>query len=162
MLRERQTDLLTWFMGRNHHVVFDELHFGIQKHMGFSGLARKYGLHFFFAGLLLIALLFIWKNSIYLVPPSENKLPSAGNTPGDNKDYAAGLISLLKRNIPEKDLMKVSFEEWQTDLGPGKKRLKEKINRIEAIVKGEAMETGRSSSIKKYQAICKILAERKG
>jgi hypothetical protein len=130
--------------------------------MGFSSLVCQYGLHSFFAGLFLIALLFIWKNAVCLVPPSESNLRSEGNTLTNNKDYAAGLISLLRRNIPEKDLLKVGFDEWLKSLGPGKKRLKEKIDKIEAMVIGEDIETVRSTSVKKYQVICKILAERKG
>lgn len=162
MLMERQTNLLSWFIGRNHHVLFDELHFGIQKRMGFSGLVRRYSLHTFFAGLFLIALLFIWKNAVTLVPPLESNVRSEGNTLMDSKDYASGLVSLLRRNIPEKDLLKIGFDEWLKSLGPGKKRLKEKINKIESVVTGGDSETGRSSSVKKYKAICKILAERKG
>jgi hypothetical protein len=162
MLRERQTNLLAWIIGRNHQVIFDELHFGIQKRMGFSSLIRKYGLHTFFAGLFLIALLFIWKNVVTLVPPSESNFRSGVNTPMDSKDYASGLISLLRRNIPEKDLLKVGFDEWLKSLGPSKNRFKGKINKIEAVVIEGDSDTVRSGSVKKYKAICKILAERKG
>lgn len=158
--KERQTGLLAWYIGPNSHIIFDELHFGIQRPLGFSGLVRRYGLHPFFAGLFLIALLYIWKNMVHLVPPSENDPRPEANARLASQDYSAGLISLLRRNIPEKDLLKVGFDEWLKSLGPNREGLKEKIKKIETIVGDEDPETGRSNPVKKYQAICKILAER--
>ena len=69
MAKDRHADLLAWLIGPDKNVVFDEAHFGIVETSGVAVLMRKYRLHGLAAGLMLLAGLFIWKNSTSLVPP---------------------------------------------------------------------------------------------
>ncbi|HEU5395732.1 MAG TPA: DUF4350 domain-containing protein, partial [Verrucomicrobiae bacterium] len=77
MLKDRQAALLAWLVGANRHVVFDESHFGIVETSSVAMLVRKYRLHGLVAGLLLLAVLFLWKNSTSLVPAVPAPRPGA-------------------------------------------------------------------------------------
>jgi hypothetical protein len=66
---ERHPELLAWTLGESATVVFDETHFGIFKHPGVLSLIKKYRFHWFIFTVAVLALLFIWKNSVYFVPP---------------------------------------------------------------------------------------------
>ncbi|HTR42984.1 MAG TPA: DUF4350 domain-containing protein, partial [Pseudomonadales bacterium] len=68
MEKDRHADLLAWFVGGNKNVVFDEAHLGIVETSGVAALMRKYRLEGLAGGLILLAGLFIWKNSASLVP----------------------------------------------------------------------------------------------
>jgi len=46
----------------------------VQEHRGVATLARKYRLHGFVAGLLLLAGLFVWRYGFSLMPPYEQEL----------------------------------------------------------------------------------------
>ncbi|MDY7038841.1 MAG: DUF4350 domain-containing protein, partial [Thermodesulfobacteriota bacterium] len=70
-LREkRYPGLLFWLQGGNANMVFDESHFGIQKRLGTADLISRYGLYPFFAGVILLAGLFVWKNSVSFIKPT--------------------------------------------------------------------------------------------
>jgi hypothetical protein len=110
MSKDRHADLLAWLVGGNRNVVFDEAHFGIVETGGVATLMRKYRLHGVIGGLILLAGLFIWKNSTSLVPPhayekQENVI--AG------KDSAEGFINLLRRSIAPRDVLATCFNEWE-------------------------------------------------
>jgi hypothetical protein len=55
-----QPEFLSWAIGPADRVLFDETHFGIEHRRGVMALARRYGLHGFFAALAVLALLVIW------------------------------------------------------------------------------------------------------
>jgi hypothetical protein len=62
------------------------------------------------AGLILLAGLFIWKNSASFVPPYE---AARNQDYVDGKEAAAGFVNLLRRNVPERDVLNVCFTEWK-------------------------------------------------
>ena len=110
MAKDRHADLLAWLVGANKNVVFDEAHLGITETSGVAALMWKYRLHGLVAGLLLLAGLFIWKNSTSLVPPLADEAPEkfvAG------KDAASGFANLLRRSIAPRDLLATGFAEWK-------------------------------------------------
>lgn len=116
LTRDRHADLLTWLVGANRQVTFDEAHFGITQTGGVATLMREYRLHGLAGGLLLLAILFIWKNSTSLAPP----LPEAtADTAIAGKDSAAGLVNLLRRNLSPRDILNVNFAEWKKSAAPG-------------------------------------------
>ncbi|MFH1490239.1 MAG: DUF4350 domain-containing protein [Pseudomonadota bacterium] len=162
MLKDRYPALLTWFMGKNRHMLFDEFHFGIRENVGPAGLARKYGLHYFFAGLFLLTGLFIWKKAVHFVPPSGDD-SGVGSPPVTvDKDHTDGLVNILSRNIPKKDILRTCFSEWEKSLESDKKRLRGKIEKIEKIVGAESPDASGGDPVLGYQAVCKILSERNG
>jgi hypothetical protein len=159
ILKERHSNLLAWIAGPRKNIVFDETHNGIFENPGITSLFRKYGLHGVFAGFLILGVLFIWKNSISLVPRHAKEDDESDNTT-TGRDHLSGFISLLRRNIPPREVLSVCVQEWEKGLRKGAVP-QEKIERIEKEV-----EAFRDKSIKKelqadtYKSITKILSER--
>src|SRR5206468_1904178 len=85
-------------------------HLGITETPGVATLMRRYRLQWFIGALIVLAGLFIWKNSVSLVPVPAGM--TAGNTIA-GKDAAAGFINLLRRGIPSRDLFGICFAQWK-------------------------------------------------
>jgi hypothetical protein len=113
MWNEREPRLLAWLIGPAEHVVFDEAHLGVVEASGVAVLMRKYRLTGVIGALVLLAALFIWKNSFSLVPPYAGETRSP-YVPG--KDATAGFVNLLRRNIPTRQVLEVCFEQWTRSL----------------------------------------------
>ncbi len=109
---ERHSRLLAWLQGGQPRALFDETHLGVTENPGIATLARRYRLHGVIAGLLLVAALFVWKNMAPFVPPHAE--PDAARTAiVSGRDSAAGFINLLRRSIPPRDVLRVSWQEWR-------------------------------------------------
>jgi hypothetical protein len=153
--KDRHAELLAWVIGPSHQVMFDEAHLGIVDNPGVATLVRKYRLHGLVAGLLLLAGLFIWKNSVSFVPalPEEE---SATHVIG--KDSAAGFVNLLRRHIPAKDVLAICLTEWKKSFPKGKVPTA-RLERAQKVIDAEnALGTVRHP-VQTYQAICKALKE---
>jgi hypothetical protein len=157
---ERHPELLARLIGPNSYIVFDEAHLGIYEIPGIAGLIRSFGFHWFFLAIILLFILFIWKNAVHFVPPADNASPDQNDDPNSGRDYAQGLINLLRRNISVKTLLRVSLEEWKKSFGtqPAFKTQEKKttINQVE-----DTLSKNQSDPIKGYNAIRKILSEGK-
>jgi hypothetical protein len=130
MLKDRHADLLAYLIGDRRRVVFDETHLGVSDSDNMATLTRKYGLGGFCLGLLVLALLFIWRNSMSLVPPpKEESAEQVGLKSG--KDFSSGLVNLLKRNIPRGDILAAAFRQWKNTYARERKHLKPKVEEME-------------------------------
>jgi hypothetical protein len=109
--QERAAALLAWLVGGGQHIWFDEAHLGVVEQPGVSTLLRRYGLHGMVFSLSAVALLFVWKNSVSLVPPAAAAESEAGPVIG-GRDSAAGFVNLLRRSIPPAEILQVCFAEW--------------------------------------------------
>jgi len=163
MRDERVPDLLAWLVGDHRTVVFDETHLGVQEQPGVMTLARKYGLHGFFAGLLVLAALYIWKRAVPFLPARDG--PSGG--PSDDlaagRDSAAGLVNLLRRTIPARDVLGVCVEEWKKSFARRRPRIETELAEMRALVSAEAAKpVTQRNPVPCYQQICKRLKERLG
>ena len=155
MVKERHSSLLSWFVGSPATVIFDEYHHGVATDGGVMYLARKYNLEWFFIVLILMALLFIWKNATPFVPPVQEEL----NTPQAGKESVAGLTNLLRRNVPLAKLLSVCFAEWQKS---AKGLPEENQKRMEAIVASENAKPARNRDLPAaYNALSRALKERR-
>ncbi len=115
MVKDRQPAVLAWLVGSGRHIVFDEAHFGIMESPGIAALVRKYRLFGGVATLLVLAGLFIWKNSSTLVPRR-----SVGSGREDvivGRNTTAGFVGLLRRNIPPDQVFDVCLQEWRKSFG---------------------------------------------
>jgi hypothetical protein len=152
MEKDRHTDLLAWLIGENKNVVFDEAHFGIVETSGVATLMRKYRLHGVAACLILLAGLFIWKNSTSLVPPHADEKKEdfvAG------KDSASGFTNLLRRSIAPRDLLATCFAEWKKSAG---KNSSSRFQQAEAVFQSEnSLPDKDKNPIATYQKISDIL-----
>lgn len=130
MLKDRHADLLSYLAGNRQRIVFDETHLGVVEEENTATLARKYGLGGFALGLFILALLFVWRYSLSLVPPPpEEGAGERGLRSG--KDGSSGLVNLLKRNIPARDILAVAFESWKKTVAQGRSHLKDKVAEME-------------------------------
>ena len=155
MAKDRHADLLVWLIGANRNIVFDEAHLGVVETSGVATLMRKYRLHGLAAGLILLAALFIWKNSLSLVPPhveAERREYIAG------KDSAAGFVNLLRRSIAPRDLLGTCYVEWKKSVGPSGKYSTARRQRAELAFQTEiSRPPGDRNTIETYKNICSIL-----
>jgi len=110
MRRERHSDLLAWLIGPNRRVIFDETHLGISENPGISTLMRRYHLGGLLAGLFVLAVLAVWKNSARLLPGAETR--SATEEVVLGKESFAGFVNLLRRNVAPSALLPLSIEQW--------------------------------------------------
>jgi hypothetical protein len=155
MLKERRPDVLAWLVGRNMRVVFDETHLGITETPGMAALGRAYRLHGLLAGLLTLALLFVWKNSTSLVPCKEGSDADEGGTPVTGRDSMSGIVSLVRRNIAAGGLPRVCLEEWERAFPSKVKEPSEKLRQARSVVQ-EARDP-----VEAYRRIRRILLERR-
>jgi hypothetical protein len=157
---ERHPELLAWALGQSAAVVFDETHFGIFKNPGVLSLIKKHRFHWFIFAVAVLALLFIWKNTAYFVPPPKRSpTPPGGNFISD-RDSTRGLISLLRRNIPARQLLQVCAREWERTIQPQKRFRSDELAEIKSALQ---MMTTRSprfiDPVAGYRRISKIISK---
>jgi hypothetical protein len=159
MTKDRHADFLAWLVGANTQVVFDEAHLGILHSPGIAALMRQYRLHGLAAGLLLLAGLFIWKNSTSLAPPpaeAQREEFVAG------KDSASGFINLLRRHISARAVLGVCFAEWKKSASPAGRVSNTRLQRAEAIwAEEQARPAGQRDAVAAYNRISETLGKRK-
>jgi hypothetical protein len=105
MERLRQVSLA---VGSYHRVIFDEQHLGIEESGTVVGMARRFRLTGLAIGLGLVAALFIWRNASSFPPPAAVRYTDRFS----GRTSHAGLLTLLKRHIPQADLAAVCWREW--------------------------------------------------
>lgn len=153
--RDRHADLLAWLVGPARTVVFDEAHLGIVETQNVTALMRKYRLHWIVAGLLLLAGLFIWKNSSSFVP-----LPSSP-APEDivlGRQVTDGFVNLLRRNIGPREVLVTCFEEWTKSLGRGAGHSITRVDQAQAVIEAEnARAQSDRNPVQAYREICRRL-----
>jgi hypothetical protein len=154
MLGDRHADLLAWFVGPNHNLLFDEAHLGVAENAGVATLMRRYHLQWFVAALVLLSTLFIWKNAVSLVPPR-------ANTTDENyirgRDSFAGFVNLLRRSIPASKILATSYAEWKKT-GPQTARYSTaRLNRAQEAFDEETTRTRDRNAVRAYRTIAQIL-----
>jgi hypothetical protein len=156
--KDRHADLLAWLVGPGRNIVFDEAHLGVAQSSGVATLMRQYRLHWLGVGLVLLAGLFIWKNSVTLAPPHDD---TAQTDYIVGKDAASGFINLLRRSIAPRDVLSVCFAEWKKSMARGGKYTAARIQQAEAVFQTEkARPQGEHDSIATYRKISSILKTR--
>src|SRR6185312_1701109 len=130
-------------------------HFGIVETSGVAMLMRKYRLHGLAAGLLLLAGLFIWKNSTSLVPSHAEERHEDFVV---GKDSQAGFVNLLRRSIAPRDLLAACFAEWKKSGAQKRNTASPRIQQAEAIFNSEnSLANKDRNPIETYKKISKTL-----
>jgi len=159
---ERHPELLVWVLGESANVIFDETHFGIFKPPGVLSLIKKYRFHWFVFAVAVLALLFIWKNSAYFVPPAKKSPLDAGEDTLSDRDAIQGLISLLRRNIPVRQLLQACTREWERTMQPVKRFRNDRLAQINSAVQMMANRSSKSiDPVAGYRRISKIILKGK-
>jgi hypothetical protein len=158
MLKDRHADFLAWLIGPSKTVVFDEAHLGTVERTGVSGLMRKYRLYWFIVGLIVLAALFIWKNSFSLAP---RYAESAREEYVAGKEAASGFVNLLRRNISVNALLDTCFAEWKKSAAHSGKYSKSRVEQAELIyAMDKSMGAKEQNPLQAYQEISKALTHR--
>lgn len=158
LCKERHSELLVWLMGGRPDIIFDETHLGVEEQLGIVSLMRQYHLEGAIAGLFLLAGLFVWKNSVSLVPPAGDATGGGEFIAG--KESSAGFASLLRRSVAPSDILPTIFEEWKTARGRDP-RTAARLPLIEKLMDEEKSRPRASRRpLETYQAIHRIVTER--
>ena len=158
---ERHPQLLVWLIGGNSKIIFDETHFGIYKQPSVAQLLRHYRFHWFFAALVVLALLFIWKSTSYFVPPPQDDV-LAGADVVSEKDYTQGLIALLHRNIAGSQVLQVCAREWEQTFRKNPRIRAAALEHVKGIIETKSNASKKSKDpVAGYQKISKLISEEK-
>ncbi len=160
MFKDRYSWFLSWLIGNNSNIIFDEVHLGIVHKTNVIELAKRFKLHGFFFGLVVLVVLYIWKNFSFFIP---NKNPSKeSNNIKLGKDSSSGFVQLLEKSISKEDISKTCKNEWlKTD--SVKRGLDQgRLDRINAAIELEENLQGKERNpIKTYSKIRNIILERR-
>ena len=159
LLNDRRPNLLSLVAGPAGRHLFDEVHLGTEEQEGIMSLAEKFRLQGYMYGLVCVAVLVLWRNSVPLVPPHAfGRSTRTGAVSG--KDSRSGLINLLRRNIPSSEILKVSFAEWKRGAAPGQTNLKSKVTAMESILNVKKA-TQSDQIVSLYHELCAVNSPRK-
>jgi len=155
MVSERHPDLLAWLIGPATTIQFDEAHLGLVETPGVASLMRKYRLHGFVAGILLLVGLFIWQHSVSFLPRvALGEKPSAVA----GKEAAAGFVNLLRRNIAPRDVLRVCFDEWTKSFARRGVHSIARVDQAQAVFQAEAARAkSDQDSVRAYREIRRAL-----
>jgi len=159
---ERHPQLLVWLLGRNSTIIFDEAHFGIYKQPSVAALLRHYRFDRIIWVLAVMAILFVWKNAVYFVPPRKEDIPAGADVISD-KDYTRGLIAMLRRNIPGSEILQVCGQEWEQTFKNDKRIEPEAFERVKEILRTQVLSSKkRMEAVDGYRKICRTVQRTRG
>ena len=147
----RDAGFIAQLTGPADHIIFDENHFGVVESGSVTKLIRKYRLEAAVLALALAAALFIWRGATSFLPPRVVRKSEAVV----GRDSIVGMAALLRRGVPEKDLLETCFAEW-SKAAPRDARGARLKMRVEEQIKNAA---GRDP-VQGYRAATQALTEK--
>lgn len=144
----RDAAFLSALVGSAHRVLFDENHFGVVETGSVTKLMRQYHLQSAIAVLAIVAALFLWRSGSSFLPPRTTPLKDAVA----GRESIDGLSALLRRGVPEADLLDACFAEWSKSA-----RRDDRMARIES----EIASAGKRDPVNAYRAASRVLTEKK-
>ena len=170
-LREaRDTTLIARIAGSATRITFDENHFGVSETGSVTKLMRRYRLQGAVVILIVAAALFLWRSASTLLPPRELHTKSPGSVPASSRDAIAGrdslegMVALLHRGVPEKQLLDTCFAEWSKSISRGSRgsyvSTEPRTARAADAIEDEIARQGARTPVDAYRAACRILTEK--
>jgi hypothetical protein len=155
---ERNTRFLIYLLAGAKHVIFDEFHLGVASKEGLMMLIKRYRLQWVLYTLLLLAVLFVWKNSYGFIP--EYSEPSASDERCAVVGSMQGFANLLKRHILRNRLQEIMVDEWKATFlkQPSMQGKMKKFNDELQVLKDEQ---SKLPIVDFYNRLTEILSERK-
>jgi len=153
---ERSPHLLARLFDGPPRVIFDEEHHNVREDPGLATLARKYRLQGVVAGLVLLAALYLWKNSVRFLPAQRSSAEENGVVAG--KDSSEGFVNLLRRTIRPAEILGACVGEWRKDF-PNRPREIAKIDEI--FAQEQARSSRERNAVTAYQTICRSLTRQR-
>ncbi|CAA6676643.1 Unannotated [Lentimonas sp. CC4] len=111
LLKHRYAELLTWVLGDQSTIIFDETHLGVSEGTGVAMLMRRYRLGGFCLGCAVLLLLVVWRGVSPLLPAHAGR--SQGNVMFAEHSTEAGLSDLVRRSVSAVDLPREAFSQWK-------------------------------------------------
>jgi len=111
MLADRAPAYLSWLSDPGRTLIFEETHLGVLRSTGVMTLVRQYGLAPVLAVGVLLALLFIWRNAVPLVP--KHAAPRAEAAVAAANSTVAGIASLAQRAVRRADVLDTCWKLFQ-------------------------------------------------
>ena len=160
MLNDRYPEFLAWLIGPYSRVVFDETHLGVHAERGVMTLARKYRLEGVLVSLVIVALLFLWKNGTSLVP-KHGVVADDLLSPEEGKQASAGLVNLLHRSVQESEILNVCLEEWWRSHNRTAGNADNEYARARGVVERESiLPSYQRNPVEAYRRICRVLKKK--
>ena len=150
---DRKPALLALISGPAGTLVFDETHLGTEVQEGIMALVERFRLEGYLLGAIAVMLLFLWRNSVPLVPARRAQVALGGTVSG--KDSRSGLVNLLRRNIASRDILRASFTEWKRGITPTRTHLHAKMQEMEAALDAQP-EKGAAQLVPLYHQLREI------
>lgn len=116
--KDRHPDFLTELLGPATTVVFDESHLGTTEQTGIVNLIRRLRLHGLLLAGVIVLVLLLWQGLFPLAPVDRARdlgVSDAGHVGGH--DAVDGLVALLRRSIPARDLPARCLSRWEKNPG---------------------------------------------
>jgi Domain of unknown function (DUF4350) len=155
----RFAGLLAWLVVPGHTVIFDEFHHGLAKQPGIAGLARQYRLHGVFGALIIMVILFIWRQAAVFAPPEREPTDAGVRGPAAGRDTGQGLVNLTRLHIHPKALLGVCFEAWRPY---GARRFPEALAaQARDLVMQAQADPRQYGPVRIYRQICELLKQGK-
>ncbi len=139
--KDPKTKFISWLLGDARRIIFEETHLAafMGDSEGVMTLARRHHMEGLFLGGILLFALYIWRNSISLVPPRpDDDLAYWRGDAVAGKGSASALEGLLRRGIALKPLLKRCFETWLTTRGASQPVPADRIAKARAILDSSA------------------------
>lgn len=111
LLKHRYTGLLTWVLGDQRTLIFDETHLGVSERTGVAILMRRYRLGGFCLACAVLMLLIVWRGVSPLLPAHVGR--TKGNVILAEHSTEAGLSDLVRRSVASVDLPREAFSQWK-------------------------------------------------
>ena len=152
---ERHPKLIARLFAGPSPILFDEEHNDLRENPGIASLARKYHLHGVVAGLLLLAVLFVWKNMVRFVPAHAASSAEVNVVTG--KESSEGFINLLRRSIRPSAIFGVCMAEWRKTFTG---RRDEKARAEEIWAQEETRAARARDPLGSYRAVSRAIARK--
>ncbi len=157
-------EFLLWLAGDKRRVIFDETIHGTVESGGVMKMIRRYRFHGFLYGLLILVVLLAWKSGTSLAPGSEaleRGLVDDGDG-GDSvagEETSAGLIRLLRHNVPPGRLLRTCLDTWRQTAGRGlRSESRGQAEAIDSLVAAHESAPKEVTVLQAYGEIARILA----
>jgi hypothetical protein len=148
---DRAPKFLSWLIGSNRKVLFDESHLGLREEPEVSTLIRKYRLYGLMAALAAWAGLYLWQQGVRFVPRPEEV--EAEEPPVAGRGAQEGLQSLLRRSVPPAQLMETCLAEWRPTATEAERA------RVEGA--WASLEENHRHPVLAYRALCEAFRRRR-
>jgi hypothetical protein len=160
MRNDRRSELLAWLALPGNKITVDEYHKGIVQQPGVAGLARQYRLHGLFGALLVVAVLFIWRQSAIFVPTVQSEQHTQYDSPTVGRDTGQAMVHLAGRHIRAQEVLSVCFDTWKRQAA--RRVAPSRLSEVRAMVQAAAGDSRKTVQVHTYNQICQLLKRGKG